>query len=403
MIQKKKIAFAVVLLCILLNMDTFVLTTIGNQTKLMSLILSSVGFGIFIIHFRSFPKRIRQFGIVFTLLLFISIFSTYIIHDQSIKLGFLANSNNFLIGLVFLMYYVVMKYQLKLNEIKIIIIQSSWVLLFIYILLNTMDVEFISASGEDTFSVESLRKGFVTFASFIYLCDFFIKSKTKYLIFSLILFSMNQLGDFQRYIMLIYLICLILLMIQFGKKVVALKITIAILIIVPVLTLFITTTEFGNMIVQKISDTMELFDEDKKHFSDSSIEARVWQTEAAFKSIEQYPIFGIGNFHNTETKRITGLSYFYISDIGLIGVMFSFGTFGILIFILQIIYLIQEFRTKGVNGKVQFLYAKYYILFILLHTIITGRSIIMPEEFMTIMLFIEIGKVRLSNNFKRIA
>jgi hypothetical protein len=186
----------------------------------------------------------------------------------------------------------------------------------------------------------------------------------------------------------------VILILYFSRRAVILKVTIASIVLVPTISLFLTMTETGDIIVQKITDAIELVDNDNNDYKDSSIEARVWQTEIAVKSIEKHPITGVGRIRGDLIEKVAGHSYFYVSDIGLIGILFSFGIFGILAFIMQIRYLFLQY-TKGrfmtLRNSIDF---KIYILFILAHTVMTGRSINTPVEFVVLVALIEIVRIR---------
>lgn len=394
-ISRQKIALIIISIIILLSFKVFHLTPIGNLATLISIGLGGIGYALFIIHFRKFPRALRWFGLAFLALYIISIFSTYSIHDQSIMSGIIASSTIFFVGMAFIAYFLILRHKINIEDIKILILRLSWVLFGGYLFLYFFDIDFPSANNEDFFGVESLQKGVVNFGAIIYLISFFKNGKSYHLILSIMLFSMNYFSDFQRFITAVYLTCLLLLVFHFARKAVAIKFFVALLILVPLITVFLTTTELGSTIQVKISEVVEVFDSEKDEFTDSSIDVRVTQTEAALKSIEKHPITGVGVIRHSSIEDITGLSYFHVSDIGLIGVLFSFGIIGITIFIFQVRYLILGFMKRRLSTYANTMEFKLYILFILLHTILTGRSMDNPVEFVILVAFIEVGIIRM--------
>jgi len=398
MIKKKKIAILVVLLCALVCFNVFALTPLGNYSKLMSFALSSVGFLLLGTYYRQFPKKLRIFGLLFILIYSMSILSTNFVHGQSIPSGIVASADIYFVGIGFLVYYVIMHYQIKLEEIKSIILRTAWIIFVIYIALYAFDIEFTSSSGEDTFGLGALRKNWLNFAAFIYMAKFFKENKSKFLAFSLILFSINHLVDIQRYILLMYLICLMFMIFQFARKAVVMKVGIALLILIPLFTLVVTATGVGLAIQEKFSDAMELLDEDKEELSDASIEVRFLQTEAAVSSIVKYPITGVGVIRNSEVERIVGLSHFYVSDIGVIGILFSFGIIGLIVFIIQIRYLVWGFIKKRASKIQSVIEFKYYLLYIILHALMSGLTMNTPGVFIMMVALIEVGRTRYEQN-----
>lgn len=129
MIKKTHIVLLIIVIAFVLAFDALALTSVAKYAKYFSMALSAVGFGIFGFYFRKFPKIIRQFGVLFTLLLVISIISANLIHNQSYFSGIIASSSITIVGSSFLIYYLLIKYSISLETAKRSILTASWVFL----------------------------------------------------------------------------------------------------------------------------------------------------------------------------------------------------------------------------------------------------------------------------------
>jgi O-Antigen ligase len=402
MISKKKIAVFVILIIIMLSFDAFALTPLSRYTKLAGFGVSTLGFGLFIFYFRSFPVQLRRFGILFILLMAGSILSANIIYKQSIMSGFIANSPMYLCGSVFLMYFTFVRYKIDLEFAKPYFLTLSWSIFFVFTALFLLGTSFESSSTDNVFGFGTLKKGVINLGAIIYLVYFFKRNKYLYLFLSVFLFSINHWADFQRYIFFVYIMIAASMLYTYRSKTVSTKAIAVILFIVPMAVTVLSTTNFGAKFAEKLGAVSALIEEDSSDEMDSSIDARISQTAIALESIKKYPLTGIGRIRASNKNMVTGSEYFHVSDIGILGIIYSYGILGIVILILQFGYLYNTYkRGRFVENPINNEF-KLFAFFLLLHTILTGRSINSPAEFMIMVGLIEIGnyqykQLKLSN------
>ena len=397
MIRKSYIVLVIVIVALVLAFDALALTSVAKYAKYLSMLVSAVGFAVFGFYFRKFPKIIRQFGILFILLLIVSILSANLIHQQSYFSGIIASSSIFIVGSSFLIYYLLVRYSVSLETAKRSILTASWIFLFFFAFFYAIQMQFPSSSGDNIFGFQSLRKGIVNLGAIIYLTQFFKRNHFKYLVFSILLFSVNHWADYQRYILFVFIMCIGALLFNYRNRTVGLKVMAIIIFIVPALATILSTTEFGQEFTKKMNNVFELFEEDSENYSDSSIAIRVTQSAFAMESIVKYPLTGVGRIRSSEKDKVAGTNYFHVSDIGLIGILYSYGLFGLLIFFKQCQYLWKSFARgslirEGINAEF-----KIFLLFLIVHTLLTGRSLNSPGEFMCILVLIEVGRKELQN------
>jgi len=397
LIKKKYIALIIIVSALALTLDAFALTSVAKYAKYVSIAISAVGFGIFGLYFRKFPKPIRQFGLLFIALLVLSILSANLIHRQSYLSGFIASSSIFIVGTSFLLYYLLVRFSISMELVRKSILSVAWVFLAFFAILFLLHIQFPSSTSSDTvFGFQSLRKGIVNLGAIIYLVQFFKKSHFKYLAFALILFSVNHWADFQRYILFVFAMCIGVLLFNYRKRTVGLKIIAGAIFVVPILVTVLSVTPIGQEFAKKMSATFEIFEEDSDDFSDSSMAIRVTQSLFAFESIKKYPLTGVGRIRSSEKDKVAKTSYFHVSDIGLIGILYSYGIFGLFIFFKQSHYVWKGFSKNGLIKEGPSAEFKLFLLFLIIHSILTGRSLNSPAEFMCMLVFVEVGRKELN-------
>lgn len=375
--------------------ESFALTPLGRMFKGLSLATGALGFVVYIRYYASFPKAIRQFTNFYLVLLITSTLSVHFIFKQSMVSGLAANASFVTTGSVHLAYFLMQRYRISKTDLIQQITRLCWLTLGIYAVLYFGNITFtaLNASG-DEFGIGSLKKGLVTFGSVVFLVKYFRTGRLRYFLFSVLFFSTNEWGDFQRYILFAYILVLLVLVLYNRQKLAGLRMIVISFVIIPILLLAISYTRFGQSAGKKINDALELVEGKNTRLSEASVAARVWEIEYAWKSIQKYPVLGVGRVRGAENKKITGGTYFYVSDIGLIGIMYTFGLLGIALFLKQVHYTYKNLWRKDIFANPYTTEALVFILFILLHTIMTGRSILMPAEFLLLVIMVEAGKVQ---------
>lgn len=391
MIQKSNIALIFLVIILLAAFSTLALTPFGAIMLSVGLGFSLLGYGLLITFYRRFPKPMRTFAWLFLLLFVQSVFATKYVYGQSVREGLVASSALLSVGIGLLVYFVMLRYDIGLERLFRTTRVMAWVYFFALAVLFVSGTTFTNAE-EEVFGVESMRKGLINFVAFYYLLRFFQEGQWRFLFFNILLFSANEWQDFQRIMFILFLLCFAVALYQFRRRSTGARLLIGIFILLPILSVVLPTTDFGQQALEKFNQAFELFESDKEQFTDSSVMARIKETEYAVEGIQKYPITGTGRMKRTNIETYTGLSYFFVNDIGIIGIMFCFGVLGIVILLWQfgywwVNYIKGRFREFPITSG-----AKLYLLLIFLHTFFSGLTIFTPAEFMLMLAFIELEK-----------
>ena len=394
MISKRKIAVIAFMVIVVFAFDIFERTPIGLLTRFVGMALSTIGFGLFTLYFRQFPYHLRKFGLLFIALFVLSISASYFIYKQPIASGIIANSSIYLSGSIFLIYYIFMKYKLDFETAKSNFLLLAWSVFFLFAFLHLTGVAFVSNDGESIFGVGNLKKDIINIGVIIYLVRFFQRNSNVYLLLSIVLFSVNHWADFQRYIFFMYVLVFASMLFHYRNRNTGIRAISIVLFVSPILLTILSATEYGEKFIQKTEAVFSIFEDNGSQKSDNSINARISETAIAMTSIKQHPITGVGRIRSSNKSEITGDLYFHVTDIGLIGVIYTFGILGILIFLLQAHYLYLNFK----GGKFMSIDAtrefKLFMFFLLVHSLLTGKVIYSPTEFMIMVGLIELGNYR---------
>ena len=392
MIQKQTIAKVFLTICLLIGLDVFWLTPLTRLASGMGLGLSLMGYVVFLFYFKKFPRPLQIFGILFALLFIQSIISPIIIYDQTFIEGILSSSALITAGVGLLFYFVTVKYRIKIEFISRRIRTIAWLLFSLYVIMHFTESTFTIGNSKE-FGVQSFKKTTINLAAFIYLTRFFRDSNFRYLFFSVLLLSISHLEDFQRVVFFLSIFSFGLLLYSFRRNTAGFRFLISLTFIIPLFGIILNTTNLGETIIDKTNDALEIFETERDNYTEASVGARVIQSEYAIGIISKYPVTGVGKLNNDNKEEITGLSYFYISDIGLIGVMYSFGILGILIYLIQVYYWISYYSKKGFAQNEETIPFKIFLFFLLVHSIFSGISVIDPVSVIILIALIEIGRM----------
>ena len=135
---------------------------------------------------------------------------------------------------------------------------------------------------------------------------------------------------------------------------------------------------------------------------DASANARVFETLAALPYILKHPLLGCGSLSNRWNGGAMSTigEYFYTDDIGLVGVVFSYGVFGLFLFFFQFFFAWRAAQKVPASLKSPLLDAtKAFILFCGLWSIETGLCVWSPE--MTLFFIILLAGIAIGSKPKR--
>lgn len=110
---------------------------------------------------------------------------------------------------------------------------------------------------------------------------------------------------------------------------------------------------------------------------DASANARIDEVNMVLPYIEKNWLFGNGFLsHQWQGGFLSKLGMFAPSDIGLIGNIFVFGAFGVLVFLWQFVYAWKFVRLTQKSNEIILIDAsKYFLLFYFIHSLSTGKFI----------------------------
>jgi hypothetical protein len=181
-------------------------------------------------------------------------------------------------------------------------------------------------------------------------------------------------GDFQRYVFICYLLTVFSAIIFSGKTLLKIRMVPIIGLSFFVLLVIFSYSSIGDSISQKFSDVLTIFDSSAKT-DDHSVNARVSEADFAMLGFYSHPIVGNGIFRSSNRENILGDNYFYLSDVGLLGLLYAFGILGPLVYFRQF-FSFFRFMRNGYRSP-----ALYYLFFILIFSILTGLSVLQPTIF----------------------
>ena len=200
----------------------FWLTPLGRLASLGGLGLSTLGFVVFAFYFKKFPKPLRIFGILFAVLFVQSVFMPNYIYGQSYFEGLLSSTPLYVSGLGLLFYYVMIKYKIPITFVTRQITSIAWILFVLYVFFYFTDTT-LTAGDDKVFGVQNFKKTSINLAAFIFLTKFFRFSNFRHLFYGVLLLTANHLGDFQRIVFFLSILCIGLLLYHFRRKTVGIQ------------------------------------------------------------------------------------------------------------------------------------------------------------------------------------
>lgn len=371
--SNKKALILIVSIIILIQFNFFRLSPLAIPISYLLFLISSLGFLIFIFKQKLFNREIKFWFCIGIASMVISILTCTAYYGQSFISGIIANQGFYKIGSVIFIYYLIRIYKISFESLLDSLVTVGWFIAIAILIMSIFDFEVSVVSeltGKTTvFHSGTLSKAFTNFIAILYLNFYLTKQKTKYLLFSIFFFGLNHIYSFQRLSFMISLAIILLALTIKGSVYKNIKFLI-LLLGLGLIALFFTDiaylyktilNAFKILTPDTVTDTM-----------DSSIIERVNEAYFALERINEHPIFGNGYYRASEAEKVLGPGvYFYESDIGVIGILYSLGVFGLSVFLLQGIFIKKLLRWAS-NEKFGVVLNLCFIWF---YTIGTGQSI----------------------------
>ncbi|WP_299160571.1 hypothetical protein [uncultured Eudoraea sp.] len=379
MVNKKKWVLILLLLLVICVFGTFGLTPGARLSTYFLLFLSTVGHFLFFRYRKVISKKIKYWYWIGLFLMFISIVTTHIYYGQSLVSGFVANVDFYNIGSIILFVYLFQKYNITFPDLFGILTKSGWVVLVIIAFMAITDFAFINESELTgkivVVSAGKVSKGFINFIAIYWFSLFLFKSNYKYLFYSLLFFSANHFLEIQRFSFLITLFVMGVGLFKYRNLKSRFKLIVPALFSIIFLGIFLFNSDDGTAVLDRFYEASKIVTGNADIISDSSTSIRIFQTEFALERFKINPFFGNGLARASEVAKVIGEDvYFYVSDIGLFGVLYAFGLFGIYVFLKQIKVLWQHLFVKRSNQF--YTCVVLALLLLMVSTLLTGSSIL---------------------------
>jgi hypothetical protein len=223
-------------------------------------------------------------------------------------------------------------------------------------------------------------KDLLYLGEFYFLAKYFHSNRSINLIFLSIIFISTQLYDIQRGDLIFFSATFFISLILFRKKISTQKIYFLLPIFILVGFLFINNSSSSSKINEKFTQLAMVFDEEESgKIDDASIFIRLREIEFALVGFVKHPISGNGIIRSSKQQQLLGDIYFYPADIGMYGVLYTFGIIGFFLFLLFIRRLFYfKFSELNYLSAGLFLFLVYSIFY----SIKDGSVIFNPTQYL---------------------
>ena len=363
------------LLIILIGFRTFNLTPIALETRYIMFAFSLIAF---IYNFKLiFNNALLRFILI---LILISIISSIIIYNQSLVSSVVANS--YLISSFAITFIAIWIENKSVDFLKLMryIIRFAWVFSFIIIIFSVFDLNFNTQSAVsgivEARGANKLSTNIIYLAFFNYFFEFNKTRNIRYLAYSFWFFMTTQLADIQRGD-IVFLVATIFIYIFYSRKFKAL----AIFIFSIFSSLIITSINFffsESLITEKFIQFLYFFQPSNYNLiEDAGLLMRLSEILFAIPYIIKSPFFGNGLIRSSNNEIYFDNAYFYVGDIGIIGIIFTFGVIGLIYLIFLIVksirlyLMVHQLRLKDYGVSL-------FLIFFSLYGIKNGVSVYNP-------------------------
>lgn len=392
------------------------------QTIFESMFLVSMVLFFMVYMMNSFVKspKYNQFELLtFTLLLF-PIYSgimTNIYFGQPFIIGVLAQKQwvHSIVGIY--LFYLLKTKKITLYMIRDAMLFMTWFLLPIYIaIILTMNpnkydgsifVYCNSIKGGCTFELEIM---FFAFACFYYWVRFLKTNQWKYILYFLIFFAYIFFINQKRgtSLALVGALGLYFIFNLSFNKILYYSVIIITSIIFALLLLEIFRPDIIQRNIVMWTDIIDVLQGEQTN--EASANARIKETLIAVKYLTKNDLsilFGNGKLSNNwQNGPLAVFGHFFASDIGILGVIFQYGIFGLIIGEISYIYsYIWYMRIKNFKSNHFLQSVFYFLIFYLVRGIPTGGNFFPPGVgivaiFLTVIYFFYYIERRPSRNYK---
>lgn len=264
-------------------------------------------------------------------------------------------------------------------------VKLKWLISFIWVfaiyiaIVSIIDWSFVFTSpisgNELIVTAAKYDKSIIFFGIIYYFASFFKIGSLRQLLFALLLFATTQIYDIQRGDFIFVAIIFFVLGVYFRKNWGVKRIVLIAPLVIGVLILALSVVDL-SVFNEKFGQMFLLFEgKEANQIQDASVFIRIQETEFALKGFYENPIFGNGLIRASQKEALIGGIYFYPADVGLFGVIYTFGLFGILVLITFLQKTIRAFKAK-INWIASIFLM--YLIYILAYSAKDGNAIFFP-------------------------
>lgn len=376
-----------VLLYVVSVFDLFYLTPFSLYADIYIQIFSLLGLLNFVL-FRLYKKLVVRFVfIVIMTLILTSVLSSNLFLNQDLLSSLIATQHVFKGFSVIYIYYLIEKKKINIDKILMFLIKVMWIYTLFIVFASLTDFSFVFKSpvsgNELLITANKFQKDLLYFGQIYYLAKYLTSKKSINLFYISIIFISTQLYDIQRGDIIFLILTFFITIYLFRRYFSAFRIIslgFASTFIIGILAF----SEISEDIFQKFNQATLVFS-DEKIIQDPSIFVRLNEAVFALDGFSNHPFTGNGLIRGSKKTELIGDIYFYPADIGIIGVMYSFGIIGLymLIKFFRKIYVIDRFKLNFIS-----LGLYLYLIYSFLYSIKDGQIIFQPARFLLCYLLI---------------
>ena len=270
---------------------------------------------------------------MFFLLLITSVFASKSFFHQSPLDSIITNFEILKLPLLIFYAFIFEKEKIEVEQIKKTILVFVCIEIVVEIIFKGHDKASLTA-GEGILNADKLPKNFIRFGVYYFFALFIRKGKFLYGFISLfLLFFPNVVTDFQRGYFAIALFVMSMTFLFFKKKTSSVNTTLIIITLTALLLMLILTLNFSNAFLDKVEAKYSsvLSGISKGKGEDVSVNYRFFELKVGADFFRKSPVIGVGKLIGATTEKVVGKPY-YPSDIGIMGIMATFGILGLVVY-----------------------------------------------------------------------
>lgn len=304
-----------------------------------------------------------------------------------------------------LIYFYKVKY-LRLRDVEFSLLVLAWICLIGFTSFSIVanpadytDAQFVGGenTGETSFKFNIYM---VILGFFYYLYQGYVLKKNKAYLFAALFLVFLIVEDGGRTMLISLLASVLFFLCRWGslKRLIVMlpKLLLSMMMLLTILYVF--NAEFFSNLAHKYQEAFAVVSSGERG-EDASANARIAETLLALPYIQKNWLIGNGDISNDWHGGYEGVlgGYFYPSDIGLIGVVYSFGLLGAMLFIFQFVFALRFSKVIGRLQTPMQAAIKCFLLYFAIHSVVNGRFVHMVDVSMFFIAVLYLAAIQKSN------